>query len=88
MVVIFVVYTHSDDHIPPSYDETVWFKHLSCDLGLFNNIHLLASGKCVSSVFPIFLENELLKVDKILGLTFFQARKDFEGLKMAFFHSL
>ena len=28
---------------------------------------------------PIFLEKDLLKVDKILGLTFFQARKDFEG---------
>ena len=27
-------------------------------------------------VFPIFLENDLLKVDKILGLTFFKARKD------------
>ena len=38
--------------------------------------------------FPIFLEKDLLKVDKILGLTFFQARKDFEGFKMAFFHLL
>ena len=28
---------------------------------------------------------DLLKVDKILGLTFFQARKDFEGFKTAFF---
>ena len=26
--------------------------------------------------FPIFLENDLLKVDKILGLTFFKVRKD------------
>ena len=34
--------------------------------------------------FPIFLENDLLKVDKILGLTFFQARKDFEGSKRHF----
>ena len=39
-------------------------------------------------VFPIFLENDLLKVDKILGLTFFKAKKDFEGFKMAFFHLL
>ena len=31
---------------------------------------------------------DLLKVDKILGLTFFQARKDFEGFKTAFFHLL
>ena len=39
-------------------------------------------------VFPIFLENDLLKVDKILGLTFFKARKDLEGFKTAFFHLL
>ena len=43
----------------------------------------------MSSVFfRIFLEKDLLKVDKILGLTFFLARKDFEGLKTAFFHLL
>ena len=38
-----------------------------------------------SGFFPTFLEKDLLKVDKILGLTFFQARKDFEGFKTAFF---
>ena len=38
--------------------------------------------------FPIFLEKDLLKVDKILGLTFFRARRDFEGFKTAFFHLL
>ena len=43
---------------------------------------------CELGVFPIFLENGLLKVDKILGLTFFKARKDFEGFKTAFFHLL
>ena len=43
---------------------------------------------CELGVFPIFLEKDLLKVDKILGLTFFQARKDFEGFKTAFFHLL
>ena len=43
---------------------------------------------CELSVFPIFLENDLLKVDKILGLTFFKARKDLEGFKTAFFHLL
>ena len=43
---------------------------------------------CELSFFPIFLEKDLLKVDKILGLTFFQARKDFEGFKTAFFHLL
>ena len=30
-------------------------------------------------VLPVFEENDLLKVDKILGLTFFKARKDFEA---------
>ena len=34
---------------------------------------------CERGFFAIFLEKDLLKVDKILGLTFFQARKDFEG---------
>ena len=29
-------------------------------------------------VLPVFEENDLLKVDKILGLTFFKAIKDFE----------
>ena len=43
---------------------------------------------CELVFFPIFLEKDLLKVDKILGLTFFQARKDFEGFKTAFFHLL
>ena len=38
--------------------------------------------------FPICIEKDLLKVDKILGLTFFLARKDFEGFKTAFFHLL
>ena len=41
-----------------------------------------------SFFFPIFLKKDLLKVDKILWLTFFQARKDFEGFKTAFFHLL
>ena len=43
---------------------------------------------CELGFFPIFLEKYLLKVDKILGLTFFQARKDFEGFKTALFHLL
>ena len=37
---------------------------------------------------PFSLEDDLLKVDKILRLTFFKARKDFEGFKTAFFHLL
>ena len=40
------------------------------------------------SVFLIFLENDLLKVDKSLGLTFFKVRKDLEGFNTAFFNLL
>ena len=43
---------------------------------------------CELGVFPIFLENDLLKGDKILGLTFFKARRDLEGFNMAFFNLL
>ena len=43
---------------------------------------------CELGVFPIFLENDLLKVDRILGLTFFEARKDLEGFNTAFFNLL
>ena len=43
---------------------------------------------CELGVFPIFLENNLLKVDKILGLTFFKARRDLEGFNTAFFNLL
>ena len=39
---------------------------------------------CKLGVFVIFLANDLLKVNKILGLTFFRARKDLEGFKTAF----
>ena len=39
-------------------------------------------------VFLIFLENDLLKVDKILGLTFFKARKHLHGFNTAFFNLL
>ena len=43
---------------------------------------------CELGVFPIFLENDLLKVDRILGLTFFKASKDMEGFNTAFFNLL
>ena len=43
---------------------------------------------CVLGVCPIFLENDFLKVDKILGMTFFKARKDLEGFNTAFFNLL
>jgi len=39
---------------------------------------------CELGVFPNVLENDLLKVDKVLGLTVFKARKYFEGFKTAF----
>ena len=32
---------------------------------------------CELGVFPILLENDLSKIDKFLGLTFFKARKDY-----------
>ena len=44
-----------------------------------------AEGYIQLGVFPIFLENDLLK---ILGLTFFKARKDLEGFNTAFFNLL
>ena len=37
---------------------------------------------CELGVFPIFLEKDLSKVDKILGLTFFKARKDLKDSKL------
>ena len=44
---------------------------------------------CELGVFPIFfLENDLLKVNQIVGLTFFKARKDLEGFKTVVFHLL
>ena len=43
---------------------------------------------CEIGVFPIFSDNNLLKVDKILGLTFFKARKDLEGFNTTFFNLL
>ena len=43
---------------------------------------------CELGVFPFFFENDLLKVDKILGLTFFKARKDLEAFNTAFFNLL
>ena len=43
---------------------------------------------CELDVLPMFLETNLLKVDKILGLTFFKARKELEGFKTTFFHLL
>ena len=35
---------------------------------------------CELSVFPIFLENDLLKVDRILGLTFLRQEKTWQDL--------
>ena len=41
---------------------------------------------CELGVFPIFLEKDLLKVDKTLGLTFLKARKDLEEFNTASFN--
>ena len=43
---------------------------------------------CEVTVFPIFLENDLLEVDKILELTFLRQEKTSKGFKTAFFHLL
>ena len=43
---------------------------------------------CELGVFTSFLENDLIKVDKILRLTFFKARKDLEGFNKASFNLL
>ena len=39
---------------------------------------------CELGVFLIFLEKDLSKVDKILGLPFFKARKDLKDSKLRF----
>ena len=41
---------------------------------------------CELGVFPIFLENDLLKVDRILGLTFFKAKKKIGSIQYGVFH--
>ena len=43
---------------------------------------------CELGFFPIFLEKDLLKVDKILGLTFFRQEKTSRDSKRAFYHLL
>ena len=43
---------------------------------------------CELGVFPIFLENDLLQVDKILGLTFFKAKKTWKDSIRRFFNLL
>ena len=40
---------------------------------------------CELGVFHIFLENDLLKVDKILGLTFFKASTVLEGFNTRYY---
>ena len=40
---------------------------------------------CEPGVFPNFLENDLLKVDKVLGLTFLRQEKTSEDSKRRFF---
>ena len=43
---------------------------------------------CELGVFPMFLENDLLKVDKILGLTFLRQEKTWKDSKRRFVHLL
>ena len=40
---------------------------------------------CALGFFPIFLEKDLLKVDKILGLTFFSGKKRFRTIQNGVF---
>ena len=80
---IYLVYTHSVilviSNLIGSLSRTIQqyspsSEWIMCELGV--------------RFFPFFLENDLLKVDKILGLTFFKARKDLEGFNTAFFNLL
>ena len=43
-------------------------------------------GSLSRTIQQYYIENDLLKLDKILGLTFFKAIKDFEGFKTVFFY--
>ena len=45
---------------------------------------------CELGFFPVSVKNayDLLKIDKIQGLTFFKARKDFEGFRTALYNLL
>ena len=49
----------------------------------FVRVPFRAEGYIQLGVFPIFLENDILKVDKVLGLTFFKVRKELEGFNTA-----
>ena len=68
---------------------TLGFCRLLKDRSLKNSepIRLLKSPRSLS-VYILNVEKDLLKGDKILGLTFFQASKDFEGFKTSFFYLL
>ena len=50
------------------------------------NIRLLASGQCVSSVFFLFFREWSFKNRQYPRVDIFKVRKDFEGFKTAFFH--
>ena len=45
---------------------------------------------CELGFYPVSVENayDPLKIDKILGLTFFKASKDLEGFRSAFYNLL
>ena len=92
---LFKALVHSN--LPPRWSWIINDVHSLCEMNLLigslsRTIEQYSPPSewimCELGVFPIFLENDLLKVDKILGLTFFKARKDLEGFKTAFFHLL
>ena len=71
-----LVYTHSVTLVI----EAIWLVRY---LGLYSPLREWIM--CEHDVFAIFLENDLLKIDKILlGLTF-KARKDWKDSKRHFF---
>ena len=79
----YLVYTHS----------VIFIGDLSNLIGLLSRTIQTYSPPsewimCEHCVFPIFLENDLLKVDRILGLTYFKGRKDLEGFNTAFYNLL
>ena len=93
-----------DESYPFVYIGDVWLKKISIytltDLGDLSNLIGSLSRTiqqysppsewimCGPSVFPIVLEKDLLKVDKILGLTFLRQEKTWKDSKRRFFHLL
>ena len=60
----------------------IYIYTLLSDLGDLSDL----IGSLSRTIQQYYIENDLLKLDKILGLTFFKAIKDFEGFKTVFFY--